>query len=687
VANVKITDLSAIADPASTDVLPVVDVTADTTNKISIAEILRTAPDGTAAAPAISFEGDSNTGIYHPGSEQIGFATSGIGRVFIASDGNVGINNSNPGYALTVGSASPTFGRVAQFDSSTADSLIAFGTSGGTGQNAAEIGADTADLVVNTQNIERMRIASNGRVGIGTSDPAYRLTVSEGNVTSVSAKATGDNTSARVVRYIWSFDDGDGASIHGVRSTGLSASDVYLSFRTGGITNSEERMRIISNGNVGIGTSSPDAPLSVKAPNSAGSSQVFRVQKSNTDSCVFRIDLDPDANTVKYVATGSQGASHVFGPANTTEYMRIDSNGRVGIGTSDPETALHISGTGVSDSRLTVERSGVEGVVGIIGNNLLLSGKGSDGSNGGIDFFTGGSEKMQIASSGNVGIGASTPGAKLEVSGGDALIYGLNVGRGAGAIDSNTAVGDGALNANTTGDSNTAIGRNALFNNTTGIDDTAIGRAALFNNTEGNYNTALGRSALQSNTTGTNNTAIGRNALLNNEGSCNTANGVSALFNNTTGSGNIGVGFLNSAGTYAPVFNPTTENNRLVLGHTSITNAYVQVAWTVVSDERDKMNFAPVPYGLDFVNQLQPTAYQFKVDRDTEEPHGDVRYGFKAQDILALEGDNPVIIDTEDPERLKYKGEHLVPVLVNAVQELTTMVKDLQAEIAALKSA
>ncbi len=97
------------------------------------------------------------------------------------------------------------------------------------------------------------------------------------------------------------------------------------------------------------------------------------------------------------------------------------------------------------------------------------------------------------------------------------------------------------------------------------------------------------------------------------------------------------------------------------------------------------MNFAPVPYGLDFVNQLKPTAYQFKVDRDTETPKGDVRYGFKAQDILALEGDNPVIIDTEDADHLKYKGEHLVPVLVNAVQELTAMVKKLQTEIRTLK--
>jgi len=159
------------------------------------------------------------------------------------------------------------------------------------------------------------------------------------------------------------------------------------------------------------------------------------------------------------------------------------------------------------------------------------------------------------------------------------------------------------------------------------------------------------------------------------------------LINCTTGSGNIGIGHVNSGGAQAATFNVTTENNRLVLGHTSITNAYVQVAWTVTSDERDKMNFAPVPYGLDFVNQLKPTAYQFKVGRDTETPNGDVRYGFKAQDILALEGDNPVIIDTEDADHLKYKGEHLVPVLVNAVQELTAMVKELQNEVAALKSA
>jgi hypothetical protein len=118
------------------------------------------------------------------------------------------------------------------------------------------------------------------------------------------------------------------------------------------------------------------------------------------------------------------------------------------------------------------------------------------------------------------------------------------------------------------------------------------------------------------------------------------------------------------------------------MGHTEITDAYVQVAWTVTSDARDKTNFALIPHGLDFVKQLQPTAYQFTKDRLTKEvSDGPVRYGFKAQDILALEGDNPVIIDNEDPEHLKYRGEALVPVLVNAIKEQQVLIEALTARL------
>jgi hypothetical protein len=116
------------------------------------------------------------------------------------------------------------------------------------------------------------------------------------------------------------------------------------------------------------------------------------------------------------------------------------------------------------------------------------------------------------------------------------------------------------------------------------------------------------------------------------------------------------------------------------MGSTGVTNAYIQVAWTVVSDARDKTNFAPVPHGLDFVNQLQPTAYQFKEDRETDVATGIVRYGFKAQDILALEGDTPVIIDTEDLDKLRFNSDSLIPVLVNAIKELTTRLELLEGK-------
>lgn len=260
----------------------------------------------------------------------------------------------------------------------------------------------------------------------------------------------------------------------------------------------------------------------------------------------------------------------------------------------------------------------------------------------------------------------------------------------------NTAVGAYSLFSNTTGDHNAACGTYSLFSNTTGNSNVALGYGSLLSNTTGNYNVAIGREALVNSTTGIENSAIGTFALHSNTvGGRNVANGASALFsnttgtnnsalgylalyNNTTGNGNIGIGFVNSAGTYAPVFDPTTENNRLVMGHTGITNAYVQVAWTVVSDERDKTEIEPLDIGLEFVRELQPKSFKFRVSRDSEETVGRKRYGLLAQDVLSLEGNNPVIIDDEDPNKLKYCGESLVPVLVRAIQELSDKIDALE---------
>ena len=287
----------------------------------------------------------------------------------------------------------------------------------------------------------------------------------------------------------------------------------------------------------------------------------------------------------------------------------------------------------------------------------------------------------------------------------DSTINGVTVGMGGGSAPGNTALGTDALLDNTTGGyNNTAVGYHALYkntdgkyntavaidalkNNTTGGKNTAVGQSALYKNTEGQYNTAVGSESLFNNSTGEDNVAVGNATLYSNTtGGENTALGISALFNVTTGSGNIGIGGRNSAGVYAPVSSITTQNDRIVMGSNTVTNAYVQVAWTVVSDARDKTNFAPVPHGLDFVKQLQPTQYEFRVDRDSEEVNGPIHYGFKAQDILALEGDHAVIIDTEDPDHLKYKGEHLVPVLVNAIQEQQVVIDALVARLEAVEA-
>jgi hypothetical protein len=118
------------------------------------------------------------------------------------------------------------------------------------------------------------------------------------------------------------------------------------------------------------------------------------------------------------------------------------------------------------------------------------------------------------------------------------------------------------------------------------------------------------------------------------------------------------------------------------------TNISISGSWpnqtinnTFISDIRDKTNFSNVPYGLSFVNELKPTAYQFKASREDSTPEGQVKYGFIAQDILTLEGSNPVIINNEDLDRLRINPECIIPVLVNAIKELTTRLETLENKV------
>jgi hypothetical protein len=229
---------------------------------------------------------------------------------------------------------------------------------------------------------------------------------------------------------------------------------------------------------------------------------------------------------------------------------------------------------------------------------------------------------------------------------GGAVVEGLTVGRGAGAVATNTAVGASALAGNSTGAQSTAMGYQAGYTQSGASQgNTSFGYQSGYAITQGTYNTSIGHTAGSNVSTGTFNTFLGT-----------------------------------SAGTDA-VFNCTTQSNRVVVGDNAVTNAYIKVAFTATSDARDKTSFAPVPHGLAFVNSLTPTAYQFRVSRENETATGPVRYGFKAQDILAIEGDSPVIIDNSDSKNLKYNQDSMIAILVNAIKELKVEIDSLKAQI------
>jgi len=123
----------------------------------------------------------------------------------------------------------------------------------------------------------------------------------------------------------------------------------------------------------------------------------------------------------------------------------------------------------------------------------------------------------------------------------DATISGVTVGKGGGAIATNTVYGYQALAANTTGLANVAVGYQALKANISTFNNTAVGYAALTVCTA-SQNTGFGAYSLFALVSGTGNTALGSQAGKAITGSENTAVGNSALVLNTSGGSNIAIG-------------------------------------------------------------------------------------------------------------------------------------------------
>ena len=329
----------------------------------------------------------------------LGLGGSGGDRdLFIATSGNIGIGTTSPAYKLQVNGS----GIVARFTDGTSHMDLY------SGSNLTEI-STVNPLLFSVGSTERMRIDSSGRVGIGTSSPAYPLDVSgpAGDV----VRFTGDaNNSMRA--YL-----GSGYQIFQCVNSGTTNQFGYVAGEFFAQTANTERMRIDSSGNVGIGTDSPSTILHAKSASPAlllqDSSQTGRQTQLTQASGIAKIRSRNNASNGQIVFEG-------YTPSTTSEYMRIDASGNVGIGSA---TANHFSTIGTTNVLGVKSTSG--GLISIAATGTNFSGvdlgtdsirRGGvyslDGSN--LAFYTNATnsgtaltERMRINSSGNVGIGTS----------------------------------------------------------------------------------------------------------------------------------------------------------------------------------------------------------------------------------------------------------------------------------------
>ena len=411
----KISQLSSIGDSLAIGdqfLIRDIDDVGSPNKSVTVSGITRALDLGTAAAPAIAFASDKNTGIYSPGADQVAVATNGTGRVFVNASGNVGVGLSNPSYPLEV--AAPT------------DSTI--NITGGTSNLCRLFFSDTAlargflnydhaddSLRIGTAASERLRITSAGTVGIGTSSPANRITAAGAEASvgifNTTAGSTVSPSFCKLNFYgyleesIWNV-----ASI----SAGNSALNTYggtLRFATNTEAGTHATALTIDNQQrVGIGTTSPLTKLevrsgvitagSVDAPNGAeilrgyyGSNGALVVIGSEYSSggTVIGSSVKPSTSASDAFLSSASGAlprgaytiagnihKWYIGGIQTvaenssvtmSEAMRIDASGRVGIGTTL---------AGNANNRLLVRSDSASAIT-----NVLLLNNGLSDNNAG----------------------------------------------------------------------------------------------------------------------------------------------------------------------------------------------------------------------------------------------------------------------------------------------------------------
>jgi hypothetical protein len=273
-------------------------------------------------------------------------------KMTILPNGNVGIGTASPAF--------PSGSGLVVYDSSIARVDLKNSATGLLGSDGSGIAAfnndfyvynrENAKIFFDTQSTTRMTIDGSGNVGIGITNPTNMLTIQKTATGAMGANLALVNlgTSGTVGNAV-SIDFGlenstytdtqSNAQIKAILEGANNSSS--LAFSTYNGTAFGERLRILGNGNVGIGTSSPTRKLEIVAGGTTMVSQFITNQASSF------LSFSNSTSTADQVRLGSTGSNLVLS-TNFLERLRVDNTGLVGINETTPTAQLQVK-SGATD--------------------------------------------------------------------------------------------------------------------------------------------------------------------------------------------------------------------------------------------------------------------------------------------------------------------------------------------------
>ena len=378
------------------------------------------------------------------------------GLVKVTSVGNVGIGTSSPDKKLDITVSTSDDGVILQTSSGrkSLEMLVDNGTNGQgkinfyTGANLlyGRVMADSEGLNLDTianrhmrfmQNTtEVMRIDTNQNVGIGTNSPTEKLHVFKDGTAMIKVDSGSSSSPYKAgIEFLRSsvnggriYNDGSAVQVKLESDFGYDAANPTrggFMFKTAPVTSGTlvDVVRINALGKVGIGTTSPSTNLEI------GTSGVvdtdFQMQSDQAGK-YFKIVSAGNFTELKSVGdqnlflNSSGSGGYVSFLAGNSERMRINYNGKVGIGTTSPSRLLQVKDTsGIASIAITSSNTGTSQLeLGGTSDNDI-AGISYNGSTQKLFLKTNNTPQLYVDNSGNVGIGTDSPASKLEVDGGD----------------------------------------------------------------------------------------------------------------------------------------------------------------------------------------------------------------------------------------------------------------------------